>query len=164
MKRRGFLAATGTVALAGCSAVPGLGGPAYDDSQSGDDILPEDAPSDAPDDMVNAHDMNDSYARVWHTSDEQIFVLADAKVYAEVEGAEDKMESSRATAGNDEDYPLADDAFISDDDEAASVALRHSNLVLQTAAARQSGMEVVADRDRAARYAELLFEAVKVDE
>lgn len=161
MQRRSILTATGalTATLAGCSDLDPRGSePDPYDSEDKDAMLFGGSRAEWPDDLVRDDSINDNFDEAYTTSDEELVVMFNVEINEDIETAKDEMDKSRAKAGNDEDYPLADDAFIADDGQAAWVIFRHVNARGQSVAARQSGMEIRPDRGRASEYAERLFE------
>lgn len=169
MQRRTLLTAGSallTTTVAGCSAVESfMESEQYKSGLDGDAFLPHDLPADAPDDMNNHHDENETFARMWMTDDESIFVLAHGETFETIEDAENEFETTKATASDDESYPLGDQAIIyEENDENARVKIQHSNLTMQTLAARASGTQLVPDRSRASDYADLLFDEVKSED
>lgn len=161
MQRREYIVLGGAAvaaSIAGCSELESLvGGPEYEQSEK-DLLLIDEPQSDWNDDLNADHDYNDSFDRCFVNDDETMFVFMSVEIYEEVSGAEDQMEKARATSSNPSDYPLADDAFVSDDGESASLIFRHSNALGQTMAARSSGFELQPDRTRATQYGEHLFQ------
>lgn len=159
MRRRTFLALSLSTALAGCSSVDDLLASEQYDEGAKQDLLPNSVGADWPDSDLQAdHDLNDSFDRVWITPDEELIVMMSADVYSTIEDAEDAYERAHATASDPREYPLADEAYISDDGDVARCVFRHSNALGQVLSARQSGVEIEPDRQRATTYAELLFE------
>lgn len=160
MQRRDCLAlggATIATTIAGCSELESLvGGNEYEEGEE-ESLLIDEPQSDWPDDLNADHDFNENFDRCFVNDDETMFVFMSAGIYEDVETAEDEMEKSRATASNPNDYPLADDAFVADDGEAARLIFRHSNARGQTLAARVSDFELSPDRQRATTYGEFLF-------
>ena len=149
MKRRAFLIGTATVALAGC-----IGG---DDElySEDDDLLPSEVGEDWPDQELQPdHDLNPHFDQVWVTDDYSLVVLMHAEVEETVEEAEDAFQKSMASATDPNDYPMADEAYISNEDPAALVMFRHSNARAQVLVSRNGR----PDRTRASTYAELVFE------
>lgn len=121
-------------------------------------LLFEEAQEDWPDDLERNDEINENFDRGFVNQDETVVVLMHVDIYEDIETAKNEIEKSRASASNDEDYPIADDGFIADDGKAAQVIYRHLNAKGQTLALRQSGGEIVPDRNRASEYADLLFE------
>lgn len=174
MNRRKYITTAGTVGLgtlAGCGGDDsggGDGGSATTDD-SGDDnlyqtgtegeLVPNGVASDWPDqDFERNDEINENFLRGFTNSDGSIVVLMDAEINETVSDAKDSFESSAATASEQEDYPLADQAIIFDSDTAARVIFRDSNALGQTLAVRESGGEAVSDRQRASSYAEIMYE------
>lgn len=162
MQRREYITLGGgvlTTILAGCSeSAPLESTPEPYDEDEKDDLLFDEAQSDWEDDFHRDDSINDNFDRVFTNDDETVVVLMSATIDENVEASKNGMEKSRATASNDEDYPLADDAFIADDGELATLIFRHRNARGGVAVTRQSGVEAVADRNRASTYAESLFD------
>jgi hypothetical protein len=157
MNRREYLlaASTATTALlSGCSGV--LGGPRFETAQK-DELLFDEPQSDWPDsELVADHDYNEHFDRCFITPDEDLFIFIDVQIHEEVEQAENAFQQSSATLGNSKEYPLADEAFVGDDGEAARTTFRLSNALGQVLAARVSGLELRPDRERATMYAGFL--------
>jgi hypothetical protein len=147
------------VALAGCSSLGILDSPEYEVGNK-ESLLPDEVGEDWPDQDLEAnHDANENFERVWTTPDEELVVFMGARIYESVEAAEEEFESAEATASDPGEYPLADEAFISDNGEFATCFFRHSNAAGQVVSARQSGLEIQPDRQRATNYAERLYES-----
>lgn len=153
------MAVGGSVAgtmLAGCAAV----GDAFasEEYEEGDEeqMYPK-VSGDWPDSNLKEED-HDHWGRMFVNEDDDIVVLMDIEVLESVDEAEDRFKRAEARAPSPEDYPLADEALISDDGELASVGFRHSNAFGQVGSGRMSGFEVQPDRGRAGRYAELMYE------
>lgn len=163
MQRRTLLTASGTlltITLAGCSDLNPLSEdePEIYNEDDKESLLIDEASDDWPDEMQRNEDINDNFDRVFTNDDESIIVMMSAHIDDDIETAEEEMERSRASAENDEDYPLAEDAFIANDDQSAWVTFRDVNARGHVLALRESGMQVVGDRNRASEYAEILFE------
>lgn len=174
MNRRKYLTMAGTVGLgtlAGCggddSGGDGGGSDTTDDSsddnlyQTGneEELVPNGVASDWPDqDFERNDEINENFLRGFTNPEGSIVVLMDAEISETVSDAEDSFKSSAATASEEEDYPLADEAIIFDGDTAARVIFRDSNALGQTLAIRESGAETVPDRQRASSYAEIMYE------
>lgn len=158
MKRRAFLSALGVCTLAGCSgAISSVSGPEYEAGNK-DALLPDSVGSEWTDQNLEPrHDFNENFDRVWITEAKDLVVMMDVQIAESVSGAEEQFEQTRATASDPRDYPMADEAFISDDGEAARCAFRHSNALGLCLAMRLSGAEWRPDRQRAGSYAEHLF-------
>lgn len=161
MQRRKLLVLGGaalTAGVAGCSELESLvAGNEYEQGEK-ESLLIDEPQSDWPDDLNANHDFNENFDRCFLNDDETMFIFMSAEIFEEVDGAESSMERSRASASDPRDYPIADDAWISDDGETATLMFRHSNAVGQVLAARISGLELAPDRNRASRYGEYLFE------
>lgn len=146
----------GTVSIAGCSSV--LESEEYEQGDK-ESLLPDEVGEDWPDqDLEPNHDINDDYERVWTTPDENLAIMMGVNIYDSVSTAEDAFEKAEATAKEAKDYPMADEAYISDDGETATCVFRHSNALGEILAARRSGSEFQPDRARATEYAEHLFQ------
>lgn len=116
--------------------------------------------SDCPDydELVRNDDFNDHFDACFISEDETLFILMDADIEESVEDAEERFENAGTRFSNDEEFNLADEAMVGDDDEIASAGFRHSNAVGQVAVGRISGVELQPDRTRAMTYAEIMFE------
>lgn len=163
MKRRPLLAAGSTLLptmLAGCSDMNPLAEdePETYNQDEKDTLLIDEPVADWPDDLQRDDPINENFDRVFINQDDTIAVLMDVEISEDIETAENEMEKSRANAANDEDYPLADDAFIADDDESAWLTFRHRNALGHVLVVRDSGGQLVSDRNRASTYGESLFE------
>lgn len=157
MHRRTYLA-LGGAALAGCSdAIPGTGGEEYDHDD--EPSLLFDGPQDEwPDDLERDDSLNEDFDQGYISQDETVGLLVNVEIEVDTETAENEMQMARVKAGNHDNYPLADEAFIADDNLAAWVIFRHRNAHGQTLVLRRSGGESAPDRDRASEYAESLFD------
>lgn len=152
------IAGVSSTAIAGCSNFGGNSEDLYEQGNE-EELVPDGVGDDWPDDEFERNDgLNENFLRVFSNPDESIIVLMDAEISEAVEDAEDSFESSEATASDADEYPLADEALISDDGEAARVIFRQANAIGQTLAARESGIEVRPDRQRASEYAEIMYE------
>lgn len=146
-------AAATVAAVAGCTALGG--GPSYPPDEYDREMLLPDA-SVFPDGWTHEPDMNDDY-KIFAAPDEDMFVGFDARVFEDVSAAEDSFENVRSKFRDPAEYDLADAAFWDEyQGEMATVVVRDSNVVGQTIAVRQSGVEVKPDRQRAINYAEEL--------
>ena len=158
MDRRTYLGlvAGGMAAMAGCSSV--LESEEYEVGNK-ESLLPDEVGDDWPDtDLEPNHDYNENFARVWLTPDESLLVLMGATIYDSIDAAEESMDKIRATASSPKDYPVADDAVIYDDGEAATCIFRDSNAIGEVVVTRKSGLQWQPDRTRASQYAEVMYE------
>lgn len=159
MQRRQFFTVAALAAVAGCSSVDGLLESEQYQDEDKSELLPDSPGADWPDeDLRAAHDLNENFDRVYTTPDTSLVVMMDVEILASIEEAEEAFERSEATASDPREYPLADEAYISDDGEAARCAFRDSNALGLVLSARRSGIQLQPDRQRATTYAELLFE------
>ncbi|MDR5657695.1 hypothetical protein RH831_10960 [Halodesulfurarchaeum sp. HSR-GB] len=155
MKRREYLAgaAVAISALAGCSGFSG--GPKYEPGEK-ETLLPDEVGEDWPDqDLEPRHEEYEDYDRVWRTSDLSVFMWVN--IYDKTEGAKDEFSRQESLATNVDDYPLAEEAIISDNGEFARCTFRDSNAVGQVISARLNGSEAVPNRGAAGRYAEYMY-------
>ena len=178
MDRRKFIASVGTVgtvAIAGCGGDTN-GGNGDTNGGNGDtnggngeeelydqgieeELVPNEVGSDWPENLVRNDEINENFLRGFTNEDENVIILMDVSIEETITEAEDSFVSSEATAPNNEEYPLgADEAFIFDDGEVGGLIWRNINAVGQTIAARQSGSQRQADRQRASRYGEITFD------
>ena len=160
MKRREYVVAMGcgtATAVAGCTDVIGGDDEEYEVGNE-ESLVPDMVGSDWDDqDLETANDFNPDFLRGFATPEEDIIVLMDAGIEETVDDAENEFESAEATARGPSEYPLADEAFISDDGEVARCVFRESNALGEAVAARESGLEVQPDRPRATNYAEIMY-------
>lgn len=158
MRRRQLLRITGVGAMAALAGCLGGEDAIYEEGNESD-LVPNGPGDDWGDeDLIRDDEFNPHFDRVFRTPETDLVLLMSAEIYEDIEAAEDSFESSKATAADDEEYPLADEAFISDDGEVATCLWRHSNAIGQVAAVRESATGVTPDRQRASSYAETMFE------
>ena len=163
MQRRTLITVGGAAlapALAGCTDM-GLPGSGENETYSQDDeesLLFDEAKSEWPDDLERDDSINENFDRAFVNGDDTIVILMNAEIAEDTSTAEESMEKSRANYANDEDYPLADDGFVADDDQAAVCIFRHRNAKGQTLTIQSSGGGTRPDRTRATEYADRLFE------
>lgn len=155
MKRRNFIASAAIVATAGCSELSSLTGPKYEDVSEQEMYLDE---SDFPDDWQEFPELNEELV-IYGTDEEGIYVGQDVALFESTEAAKTEFNRQRQSHADENDYTLGDEAFwVLTEDKFAMFFLRDSNALGQVLGIKQSGFEVVPDRQRAIRYAEDLHE------
>jgi hypothetical protein len=159
MKRRQYLALSGVLSagLAGCSQLPGgLSGPKYEDVTKEDLLL---STSDFPDGWQRDDSVNENYDAVFTNDDETSAVLVSVEIGDTVEGAEEEYSESRNRLRDPQDMDFADEAFWDTQNEQIAVCIfRDSNVLGNTVAIKQSGLEAQPDQQRAQSYAQDMYE------
>jgi hypothetical protein len=175
LNRRRYLTAIGTtasaLALAGCSGGDDSGNGTNDgtstETQTNTGTEYEQGSKEAmllsveafPDGWTRNDEINQNFDAVFTNGDQSIVVLATVEIFADVAGAEDRIETAQAGVSEPNDYPIADEAFwATRNDQIACTMFRHSNAVGQVCATRESGSGVVPDQSRSQQYAEMLYQ------
>ncbi len=111
-----------------------------------------------PDGWVRDDSLNDSFDAVFANSDRSVIVLLAVEIFADVAGAEDRIQRAKAGVSEVNDYDIADDSFWTTTDSLASTLFRDSNAVGQVAAVHEPNSELVPDSERSRQYARDMYE------
>lgn len=160
VNRRTYLMATGTVfgavSLSGCSSIPGMGGPKYEDVSAEETIPPV---SVFPSGWSRNDEYNENFEAAFLNEDETIFVFFEALMHDTVDAAKESYQSTIEGFREPQEMSIGDEAFWdTQNDETASTFFRDSNFLGGTTSARQSGMELVPDQSRSQKYAREMYE------
>ena len=160
MNRRRYLALLGAGGLGTVAGCLGLGDDGPDGLYDADDresLLPDEVGPDWPDEEFERdEDLYPRFERAWASEDGAVGM--DVKI-GSVEHAKEVFENDKARVADPTEYPLADEAFVSDNSQIAQCIFRHSNAHAGVIAQRRSAGVFEPDRQRATRYAELMFES-----
>ena len=141
-------AALGAGGLAGCSSITGLlGGPKYQDVTVAQLVPPVSIFSDG---WSRNDNLNDNFEAGFVNEDESIFVLISISIFEEVSAAEETFTSVREGFRDPVEMSFADEAFWDTQNEQyAYTVFRDSNALCQTVSARQVGINIAPDQQRA---------------
>ncbi len=162
MDRRQYITligVTGTTALSGCSAIPGVrdSDPEYTDVTVEDLMLPKSVfPSDwTRNDTINE---NENFDGIFVNSDETTIVAVGINIHDTIDEAKEDYEQSVNNAGEIYELDIGNEAFWVEREQFAVTLFRDSNVEAQVVSGRQSGLEFIPGISRSQEYARELYD------